>query len=135
MAFDGRLLHSFKEKEYQSTELPKLKIFKIKEKQGSVERLVNDYEIVCKNMFKKETNIHLFSGLTVKLSTGDLGTIDGPFGQSGKFKVRLKGKLSKSLRKELMRSRFGFILSLGITLIICNFTQFLILFQMQHQTQ
>ena len=109
MAFDGRLLHSFKEKEYQSTELPKLKIFKIKEKQGSVERLVNDYEIVCKNMFKKETNIHLFSGLNVKLSTGDLGTIDGPFGQSGKFKVRLKGKLSKSLRKELMRSRFGFI--------------------------
>ena len=129
MAFDGRLLHSFKEKEYQSTELPKLKIFKIKEKQGSVERLVNDYEIVCKNMFKKETNIHLFSGLTVKLSTGDLGTIDGPFGQSGKFKVRLKGKLSKSLRKELMRSRFGFI-SLGITLIIRNFTQFLIFFQM-----
>lgn len=101
MAFDGRLLHSFKEKEYQSTELPKLRIFKIKEKQGSVERLVNDYEIVCKNMFKKETNIHLFSGLTVKLSTGDIGTIDGPFGQSGKFKVRLKDAASEAVKSSL----------------------------------
>ena len=91
LAFDGRLIHSFQEKEYQATELPKLKIFKVKQKQGTVERLVNDYEVICKNMFKKETNIHLFSGLNVTLSTGERGVIDGPFGQSGKFKVRIKG--------------------------------------------
>ena len=69
----------------------KLKIYKVKQKNGVVERLVNDYEMVCKNMFKKETNIHLFSGLNVTLSTGETAVIDGPFGQSGKFKIRLKG--------------------------------------------
>ena len=74
--------------------MPFLKIYKVKQKQGVVERLVNDYELVCKNMFKKETNIHLFSGLTVTLSTGEAAVIDGPFGQSGKFKIRLKGLLS-----------------------------------------
>jgi len=52
-------------------------------------------------MFKKETNIHLFSGLNVKLSTGDLGTIDGPFGQSGKFKVRLKDAASDAVKSSL----------------------------------
>ena len=93
LAFDGRLVHSFHNKDYQSTELRKLKIFKVKQKQGVVERLVNDCEVVCKNMFKKETNIHLFTGLNVTLSTGETGVIDGPFGQSGKFKVRLKGTL------------------------------------------
>ena len=96
LAFDGRLVHSFHIKDYQSTELQKLKIFKVKQKQGVVERLANDCEVVCKNMFKKETNIHLFTGMKVKLSTGETGIIDGPFGQSGKFKVRLKGTLMKA---------------------------------------
>ena len=91
LAFDGKLIHSFQDKNYQSTELHKLKIYKVKQKNGVVERLVNDYEMVCKNMFKKETNIHLFSGLNVTLSTGETAVIDGPFGQSGKFKIRLKG--------------------------------------------
>ena len=94
LAFDGTLIHSFQDKNYQSTELPFLKIYKVKQKHGVVERLVNDYELVCKNMFKKETNIHLFSGLTVTLSTGEAAVIDGPFGQSGKFKIRLKGLLT-----------------------------------------
>ena len=92
LAFDGRLLHGFTEKEYHATELSKLKIYKEKQKQGVVERMVNDYEIIAKNMFKKETNIHLFEGLKVRLSTGETGKIDGPFGQSGKFKISLNGK-------------------------------------------
>jgi len=73
----------------------------VKQKQGVVERLVNDCEVVCKNMFKKETNIHLFTGLNVTLSTGETGVIDGPFGQSGKFKVRLKGNLSEEAKPVL----------------------------------
>ena len=105
LAFDGTLIHSFKDREYQSTQLSKLKVFKVKQKQGTVERLVNDYEVVCKNMFKKETNIHLFSGLTVTLSTGEQGVIDGPFGQSGKFKVRLKDKITEEAESILSSSK------------------------------
>ena len=57
-----------------------------------VERLNNDYELIGKNMFKKETNLQCFVGLKVSLSTGEVGVLDGTFGQSGKFKVRLMGK-------------------------------------------
>ena len=92
LAFDGKLLHSFTDKDYQTTELSKLRIYKNKKKEGQVERCVNDYEVVAKNMFKKETNIHLFEGLKVTLSTGETGKIDGPFGQSGKFKISLDCK-------------------------------------------
>lgn len=105
LAFDGTLIHSFQDKNYQSTELPFLKIYKVKQKHGVVERLVNDYELVCKNMFKKETNIHLFSGLTVTLSTGEAAVIDGPFGQSGKFKIRLKDSLSEEAKSVLSNKK------------------------------
>ena len=68
--------------------LAPLKIFKHKSKEGVVERANNECEVICKGMFKKETNLALFSGLRVSLSTGEEGTIGEPFGQSGKFKVR-----------------------------------------------
>merc|ERR1711974_565037 len=96
---------SFTEKEYQSVELPKLKIYKDKKKEGIVERCVNDYEVVAKNMFKKETNIHLFEGLKVNLSTGESGKIDGPFGQSGKFKISLDSPISEEAKSSLVKRK------------------------------
>lgn len=50
------------------------------------------YEIIGKNLFKKETNIQLFVNLKVTLSTGETGLIEGHFGQSGKLKIRFMGK-------------------------------------------
>ena len=79
---------------YKNEELQKLKLFKLKEKSGFVERANNDYELIGKNMFKKETNIHLFDNFKLKISSGEEGIMDGPFGQSGKFKIRLKNPLS-----------------------------------------
>lgn len=70
-----------------------MRIFKEKRKDGIVERASNEYEVICKSMFKKETNLALFSGLKVTLSTGETGIIGDPFGQSGKFKVRIMGEL------------------------------------------
>uniref|UniRef100_A0A6I8RZ53 Eukaryotic elongation factor, selenocysteine-tRNA-specific n=1 Tax=Xenopus tropicalis TaxID=8364 RepID=A0A6I8RZ53_XENTR len=49
----------------------------------------DDYCIIGRSLFKKETNIQLFVGLKVKLSTGEDGVIEGSFGQSGKFKIRI----------------------------------------------
>ena len=60
-------------------------------------------KVVAKNMFKKETNIHLFEGLRVKLSSGETGKIDGPFGQSGKFKISLDSKYSSVLDNRPLR--------------------------------
>ena len=80
---------------YVETSLPKLKVYKTKSREGVVERKVDDYSIVCRGLFKKETNMEAFVGLKVNLSSGELGTIEGSFGQSGKFKVRIPSKLIK----------------------------------------
>ena len=82
----------FEDKNYASSELPLIKIYKEKFKTGQVERAKDQYEVICKNMFKKETNLSLFKDLVVTLSTGEKGIIDDSFGQSGKFKVRIPGK-------------------------------------------
>lgn len=89
LAFYGNILSIFSDKNYVQNDLPNLKIFKIKNKEGIVERIANEYEIIGKNLFKKETNIQNFVGLKVSLSTGEEGFIDGCFGQSGKVKIRI----------------------------------------------
>ncbi|XP_032066795.1 selenocysteine-specific elongation factor isoform X2 [Thamnophis elegans] len=91
LAFHGILLHGMEEKNYTEECLPKLKVYKMKHKEGQVERLCDDYSVIGRSLFKKETNIQMFVGLKVKLSTGEEGVIEGGFGQSGKFKVRILG--------------------------------------------
>ena len=48
-----------------------------------VERIGSSaYEVICKGMFKKETDLaNLFAGLRVSLSTGEGGKIEDSFGQ------------------------------------------------------
>ena len=74
--------------------LPKVHVYKRKERHAVVERKLDDYSCVCRGLFKKETNPEKFIGLSVYLSSGDTGFIDGMFGQSGKFKIYVRGKYS-----------------------------------------
>lgn len=89
LAFHGRLLLGFEDKSYGETALPHLRIYKTKHKEGQVERVADDYTVIGRSLFKKETNLQLFLGLKVTLSTGETGVIEGGFGQSGKFKIRV----------------------------------------------
>jgi len=89
LAFHGKALKTFTNKDYSKTDLPNLKIYKDKQKEGIVERASNEYEVIVKELIKKETNLELFTGLKVELSTGEKGVIEGSFGQSGKIKVRV----------------------------------------------
>lgn len=91
LAFSGRLLEGITDAKYVDTVLPRLKVYVNKSKEGVVERRADDYTVICKGLFKKETNIDLFVNMKVKLSTGENGVIEGSFGQSGKFKVRIPG--------------------------------------------
>lgn len=100
LAFYGNAQHLLTDKDYHNSVLPDLKIYKIKTREGTVERVVNDYEVIGVQMFKKETNIQNFVGLKVKLSTGEDGIIDGSFGKSGKFKVRIPGGLKNEFCKD-----------------------------------
>ncbi|MBN3326451.1 SELB factor, partial [Atractosteus spatula] len=95
LAFHGRLLCGFEDRGYAETELPRLRIYKTKQREGQVERVTDDYTVIGRNLFKKETNLQLFVGLKVTLSTGETGVIEGGFGQSGKFKIRVPGVWSE----------------------------------------
>lgn len=57
-------------------------------------QVMDDYSVIGRSLFKKETNIQLFVGLKVQLSTGEQGIIDSAFGQSGKFKIHIPGECS-----------------------------------------
>lgn len=96
LAFHGKVVWKPEDKDnYMKSELSKLKVFKNKTRSGIVERATNQQEVIVKDLFKKETNINLFSGLNVQFSTGERGTIEGSFGQSGKVKVRVLEGLQK----------------------------------------
>lgn len=101
LAFQGCLLQGFEDKNYVETALPRLRIYKTKQKEGQVERVTDDYTVIGRNLFKKETNLQLFVGLKVTLSTGETGIIEGGFGQSGKFKIRLQEGLHPETKQML----------------------------------
>jgi len=107
LAFHGKVLWmaSNKEREKVAGELVQLKVAKDKQKQGVVERASNSQEVIVKDLFKKETNIALFSGLRVKLSTGEEGKVEGGFGQSGKVKVRVMEGLKEETMARLGTSK------------------------------
>ena len=64
LAFYGRLLKLLDPTDSQV--LQQLKMYKLKQKQGSIDRISSDgTSAVCKGMFKKETDLSLFSGMQV----------------------------------------------------------------------
>ncbi|KAB5584188.1 hypothetical protein PHYPO_G00104510 [Pangasianodon hypophthalmus] len=104
LAFHGKLLEGFEDKNYVDSALPRLKISKDKHKEGAVERVTDDYTVIGKNLFKKETNLQLFVGLKVTLSSGETGVIEGNFGQSGKIKIRVPEGLKEETKQLLSSS-------------------------------
>ncbi|XP_036995543.2 selenocysteine-specific elongation factor isoform X2 [Artibeus jamaicensis] len=104
LAFHGILLHGLEDRNYAESLLPRLRVYKLKHKHGLVERVIDNYSVIGRSLFKKETNIQQFVGLKVQLSTGELGIIDSSFGQSGKFKIHIPGGLSPESKKILTPS-------------------------------
>ncbi|GAB1603062.1 selenocysteine-specific elongation factor-like [Argonauta hians] len=99
IAFHGKLLQPYTDAKYKETRLSELKIFKVKSKEGRIERVTDAYTLIGKDMFKKETNIQAFTNLKVSLSSGEKGVIEGSFGQSGKIKIRIPNGLSEDIQK------------------------------------
>lgn len=90
------LKNSSGDRYYQQTFLPNLKIFKMKTREGTVQRVVNSYEVITANLFKKETDRSKFFGMKCELSTGESGTIAGSFGQSSKVRIQFADSLPHS---------------------------------------
>lgn len=91
LAFHGKIFlkNSSGDKNYHESFLPHLKVFKTKSRKGLIQRVVNDYEVIASNLFKKETDRSKFVGMKCQLSSGEIGTIIGSFGQSEKVRIQL----------------------------------------------
>ncbi|CAG0898268.1 unnamed protein product [Cyprideis torosa] len=105
LAFQGHVVHGFKDKQYVSTELPQLKIFKVKTKEGVVDRAPSKNEVILRNLFTKESKFEPFLGLKIKLDTGEVGVLEGSFGASGKCKVRMIDELTEETFSRVSSSK------------------------------
>jgi len=87
LAFHGRLVQPIDPKDVKA--MSALHMFKLKSKEGAIDRVNDAYTAIGKGLFKKETDINLFIGMKVKLEgeVGEIGTIQGSFGKSGKYKI------------------------------------------------
>ncbi|EDV36153.2 uncharacterized protein Dana_GF12096, isoform B [Drosophila ananassae] len=94
LAFWGRIAWQTHCSNYIQDVLPKLRIFKRKQKVGSIQRVVNANEVIVHNLFKKEANRDLYVGKWVDLSTGERGLIERTFGQTSKVAITFREALS-----------------------------------------
>ncbi|VDM37586.1 unnamed protein product [Toxocara canis] len=64
--------------------------FHRKHRSGCVTRIEADRtSVICASLFSKQSDMRVFLSMAVSLSTGERGTIEGPFGKSGKTRVRI----------------------------------------------
>lgn len=55
---------------------------------GIIEKIVDNYTVLIKDLFKKESNINVHLNKTIIMSlTGNEGKLTASFGKSGKVKV------------------------------------------------
>ncbi|EDV55453.1 selenocysteine-specific elongation factor [Drosophila erecta] len=94
LAFWGSISWQTHSSNYIQEELPKLRIFKRKQKVGSIQRVVNTNEVIVGNLFKKESKRDLYVGKNVELSTGEKGRIERTFGQTSKVAITFQDALS-----------------------------------------
>eukprot|EP00415_Alexandrium_ostenfeldii_P000295 UN0295 len=91
MAFFGRILCPMDPKGLKS-----LRLVKMKSKTGLLDRFDKQDRtlVICKDMFKADTDLALFNGLKITHEqSGEEGIVEGLYGQEGKFKVRFSREL------------------------------------------
>lgn len=86
LAFSGNIL-SFLDV-HSMPDLSKLHVYKEKIKVGHIDKVLDNYTVIVKDLFKKETNLQFFMDKDISiLSTGAVGRVAAAFGKSGKVKV------------------------------------------------
>ena len=85
IAFYGRLVQPLGE-EYGVVR-DNLRIYKTKQRSGVIDRIDKNGAVILKELFEKGADVARFVGMKLETADGAMGTIDGPFGKSGKIKV------------------------------------------------
>ncbi|XP_030386960.1 selenocysteine-specific elongation factor [Scaptodrosophila lebanonensis] len=94
LAFWGTISWLTHNSDYAHQELPKWRVFKRKQKEGTIQRVINANEVIVQNLFKKESNRDMYVGKCVQLSTGELGFIERTFGQTSKVCIVFRDGLA-----------------------------------------
>lgn len=92
MAFFGKVLSIVDPKDLKS-----LRLVKMKQKVGVMDRVDKQEPslVICKDMFKADSDIQSFIGLKViHEQSGAEGVLEGSFGQDGRIKVRFKEEIA-----------------------------------------
>ncbi len=66
-----------------------------------IDRVQDEYTVIGRGFFKKETDLTIFLGLKVEASTGEVGVLESPFGKTGKFKVHFPQGVPKDPKAKL----------------------------------
>lgn len=91
LAFSGRFLCGV---DWSSAaERARLRVYKLKERVGTVDRVVDERTLIGRDLFSKGTDMAQFVGKKVALDSGEQGVIEGSFGQGGKFKAYFQAGL------------------------------------------
>ncbi|XP_055625638.1 selenocysteine-specific elongation factor [Toxorhynchites rutilus septentrionalis] len=96
IAFYGHLDFIISDKNYATSLLPQLKLFKAKEKVGTIQRVVSETELIAAGLFKKVGNNRQdFIGFKAQLCTGEWGIIADTFGATSKVRLRFSSPLTR----------------------------------------
>uniref|UniRef100_A0A914XU60 Uncharacterized protein n=1 Tax=Panagrolaimus superbus TaxID=310955 RepID=A0A914XU60_9BILA len=94
-AFYGRILKNLGSAE-------EIKRFRRKRREGYIDRIETDNtSIICVGLFKKETNLESFNGMSVQIGEKDAGKVENAFGKSGKVRISVPNGISEATKSEV----------------------------------
>ncbi|KRX02832.1 Translation protein, beta-barrel domain [Pseudocohnilembus persalinus] len=92
LGFHGKILNII-----NNDQLKNLRIYRNKTRSG----VVDDYTILIKDLFKKETKIEVFLNRNIRIPvTNNIGKISAPFGKSGKCKATFQKNVNFSYNNQ-----------------------------------
>ncbi len=105
LAFHGRMLQHINTQR-EPDAIRSLRVFKMKSREGAIERVQDERTVIGKGMFKKESDLTAFLGMRVWTANQECGTIEGGFGKSGKYKVYFSNGIKKGAGNGKLTLRF-----------------------------
>ena len=87
-----------------------LKIYKLKQRAGVVDRVDKNGAVIVKDLFEKNSDMTRFLNMKLISPDNEVGNIEGPFGKSGKVKVSFSdpGKIKKAMKLTMNFKKYVF---------------------------
>ena len=87
-----------------------LKIYKLKQRTGVVDRVDKNGAVIVKDLFEKNSDMTRFLNMKLISPDNEVGNIEGPFGKSGKVKVSFSdpGKIKRAMKLTMNFKKYVF---------------------------